>query len=102
LSWKVDVPKPLVHGAADAMVSKQRCERLMTAFEVGTSAYHSHVINRIFLSLVDWVKWHPMTWRATPVRPWVEGPELFEHAGGHGVPAGADFKAALKDFILRV
>ena len=49
----MDVPKPLVHGAADAMVSKQRCERLMTAFEVGTSAYHSHVINRIFLSLVD-------------------------------------------------
>ena len=38
-----------VHGAADAMVSKQRCERLMTAFEVGTSEYYSHVIQRILI-----------------------------------------------------
>ena len=50
-----------VHGANDAMVSRQRTEALMGAF-------------------VD--------------------PELFVHQGGHGIPAGGDFRARLKAFIL--
>jgi hypothetical protein len=27
-------------------------------------------------------------------------PELFAHAGGHGIPTGADFRTRLKEFIL--